>query len=47
MRTMQIKQPSRKAIKQNLLVAAIIDVDLAKERRTEKNENCTKNSKRF
>jgi hypothetical protein len=33
MRTMQIKPPTKRSLKQNLLVAAIIDVDLEKERR--------------
>jgi hypothetical protein len=33
MQTMQIKSPSKRSLKQNLLVEAIIDIDLEKERR--------------
>jgi len=33
MRTIQIKSPTKQSLKQNLLVAAIIDIDLEKERR--------------
>jgi len=39
MRTMQIKPPSKRSLKQNLLVAAIIDVDLEKERRAKDANN--------
>jgi hypothetical protein len=39
MRTMQIKPPTKRSLKQNLLVAAIIDVDLEKERRKRSERN--------
>jgi len=44
MRTMQIKPPTKRSLKQNLLVAAIIDIDLEKERR-KRNERNIQNRK--
>jgi hypothetical protein len=44
MRTMQIKPPSKRTLK-NLLVTAIIDVNLSKEGRA-KNANSIYNSRR-
>jgi hypothetical protein len=39
MRTIQIKPPSKRILKQNLLVATIIDIDLEKERRAKDANN--------
>jgi len=39
LRTMQIKSPSKRILKQNLLVAMIIDIDLEKERRGKDADN--------
>jgi hypothetical protein len=47
MRTFQIKPPSKRSLKQNLLVAAIIDIDLEKERRGKIEKDTLKNNKIF
>jgi hypothetical protein len=45
LRTMQIKSPSKRSLKQNLLVAAIIDVDSEKERRVKDANNTQRRSR--